>query len=41
MILHIGNYAYAVPYVDTGTELFLKTIIPRLKHTKIYLKLKK
>ena len=36
-ILDIGNYAYLVPFVETKTEIFLKTIIPRRKATRKYL----
>ena len=36
-ILDIGNYAYLVPFVETETEIFLKTIIPSRKATKKYL----
>ena len=32
-ILDIGNYAYLVPFVETETEIFLKTIIPSRKTT--------
>ena len=36
-VLDIGNYAYLVPFVETKTEIFLKTIIPSRKATKKYL----
>ena len=36
-ILDIGNYAYLVPFVETKTEIFLKTIIPSRKATRKYL----
>ncbi len=36
-ILNIGNYAYLVPFVETETEFFLKTIIPSRKATRKYL----
>jgi len=36
-ILDIGNYAYLVPFVETETEIFLKTIIPSRKATRKYL----
>ena len=36
-ILDIGNYAYLVPFVETETEIFLKTIIPDRKATRKYL----
>lgn len=37
MVVRIGNYAVLVPYVDSSSELFLKTIIPSRKATKKYL----
>jgi len=36
-ILDIGNYAYLVPFVETETKIFLKTIIPSRKATRKYL----
>lgn len=36
-ILRIVDYVYLVPYVETEEEVFLKTIIPSRKFTKIYL----
>ena len=39
-ILDIGNYAYLVPFVETETEIFLKTIIPSRKATRKYLEVK-
>ena len=39
-ILDIGNYAYLVPFVETESELFLKTIIPSRKATREYLEVK-
>ena len=37
MIVNIDNYIYIIPYVETKTERFLKTIIPSRKATKKYL----
>jgi len=37
MMVDIGNYVYAVPYVENEKEIFLKTIIPSRKATKEYL----
>ena len=37
MIVDIDGYAYLVPFVIAGNELFLKTIIPSRKATKKYL----
>jgi len=36
LVIAIENYAYAVPYVKSKTGIFLKTIIPSRKYTKIY-----
>ena len=36
-IVRIEDYAYLVPYVEDETEVFLKTIIPSRKFTKLYL----
>ncbi len=37
-VVAIKDYVYLVPYVEEGEELFLKTIIPSRKLTKIYLR---
>lgn len=37
-IVNIKNYVYLVPYVENENELFLKTIIPSRKFTKMYLR---
>lgn len=37
-IIAIEEYAYLVPFIETETVVFLKTIIPSRKATKIYLK---
>jgi uncharacterized DUF497 family protein len=37
MVIAFNNYAYLVPYVENGEELFLKTIIPSRKATQRYL----
>jgi hypothetical protein len=36
-IVEIDNYVYLVPYVETDDEIFLKTVIPSRKFTKLYL----
>ena len=36
-IVNIENYAYLVPFVESETEYFLKTIIPSRKATKKYI----
>ncbi|MBI4518808.1 MAG: BrnT family toxin [Deltaproteobacteria bacterium] len=36
-VVNIGGYAYLVPFVETGNQVFLKTIIPSRKATKRYL----
>jgi len=33
-IVQVDDYVYAVPFVETDTEIFLKTIIPSRKATK-------
>ena len=37
-IIHIRDYAWLVPFVETETETFLKTIIPSRKATAQYLR---
>ena len=37
LIVDVEGYAYLVPYIAEGNELFLKTIIPSRKATKKYL----
>ena len=36
-VLQIDDYVYLVPFVESETEVFLKTIIPSRKATKKYL----
>ncbi len=36
-VINIDDYAYLVPYVENKKEIFLKTVIPSRKATKIYL----
>lgn len=36
-VIAIEDYVYMVPFVETGNELFLKTIIPSRKATRDYL----
>lgn len=36
-VINIDDYAYLVPYVENQKEIFLKTVIPSRKATKIYL----
>ena len=36
-VVAIEGYAYLVPFVESETEIFLKTIIPSRKATKQYL----
>ncbi len=36
-VLNIDNYAYCVPFVETDTEIFLKTVFPSRKYTALYL----
>ena len=37
-VVKIENYAYLVPFVEGEKEIFLKTIIPSRKATRLYLK---
>lgn len=37
-VLKIEGYAYYVPFVETPINVFLKTIVPSRKATKLYLK---
>ena len=34
MMINIGNYIHAIPYVENEKEIFLKTIIPSRKAIK-------
>lgn len=36
-IVAIDDYAYLVPYVQSGEDIFLKTIIPSRKATRKYI----
>ena len=40
-LIHINDYIYTVPYVDTKEEIFLKTIYKSRKYTKKYLQFNK
>ena len=37
-VVALNDYAYLVPYVESDSEIFLKTIIPSRKLTKRYLR---
>ncbi|MGR8980849.1 MAG: BrnT family toxin [Gammaproteobacteria bacterium] len=37
-VVSVDDYVYLVPYIETGDEIFLKTIIPSRKATKQYLR---
>lgn len=37
LVVRIRGYAYLVPFVETESEIFLKTIIPNRKATRNYL----
>jgi uncharacterized DUF497 family protein len=37
-VVKIDDYAYLVPYVQEGEEIFLKTIIPSRKATNKYVR---
>lgn len=36
-VVRIEQYVYLIPYVETESDIFLKTIIPSRKATKMYL----
>jgi hypothetical protein len=36
LIVQVDDYVYAVPFVETETEIVLKTIIPSRKATRKY-----
>ena len=36
-VVNIDNYVYLIPFVENDSEVFLKTIIPSRKATRIYL----
>ncbi|MGR3220031.1 MAG: toxin [Candidatus Anammoxibacter sp.] len=36
-VINVEGYAYLVPYVESKDEIFLKTVIPSRKATKLYL----
>ncbi|RNJ48451.1 BrnT family toxin [Methylocystis hirsuta] len=36
-VVRVRGYVYLVPFVETSDELFLKTIIPSRKATRIYI----
>jgi hypothetical protein len=38
LYIEIRNYIYIVPFIETDEEIFLKTIIPSRRYTKIFLK---
>ena len=35
-MVQVDDYVYAVPFIETETEIFLKTIIPSRKATRQY-----
>lgn len=37
-VINVEGYAYIVPFIDSESEVVLKTIIPSRKATKQYLK---
>ncbi len=37
-VIHIRDYVYLVPFIETEKEIFLKTIIPSRSATKRYIK---
>lgn len=41
MIINIDDYAYVVPFVESGDKIFLKTVYPSHNATKLYILTKK
>ncbi|MFT5208048.1 MAG: hypothetical protein ACI9CF_001812 [Candidatus Omnitrophota bacterium] len=39
LIVNVEQYVYIIPFVRSNDEIFLKTIIPSRKLTKIYLQI--
>lgn len=37
-VVQVDNYIYLVPFIETESDIFLKTIIPSRKATRKYLK---
>jgi hypothetical protein len=37
-VVEVDKYVYLVPFVETESEIFLKTVIPSRKATRKYLK---
>lgn len=37
-IVKLNDYIYGVPYVEDGKRIYLKTVYPSRKFTKLYLK---
>ena len=37
LVININNYVYLVPFTEDEEKIFLKTIIPSRKATKIYI----
>ncbi len=37
LVVRISDYAYLVPYVESEHEIFLKSIIPSRKATRVFL----
>lgn len=36
-VVNIDNYAYLIPFVEDDEKVFLKTVYPSRKYTKIYI----
>lgn len=37
-VVQVDNYVYLVPFVENKDDIFLKTVIPSRKATRLYLK---
>ena len=40
LLVKMNNYVYAVPFVEDDEKIFLKTVFPSRKYTKLFLKKK-
>jgi uncharacterized DUF497 family protein len=40
LLVLINNYIFAVPFIEEKEYIFLKTVIPHRKYTKLYLQKK-
>ena len=38
LVVNINNYAYLVPYIENNDGIFLKTIYPSRKYSKLFIR---